>query len=43
VPLVQIDLNISPPRSHREAADGFLSKYASEVRTYRHPLIVSRP
>jgi hypothetical protein len=42
VPLVQIDPeNISLAAIASGKYDGFLSKYASEVRTYRHPLIVS--
>jgi mannan endo-1,4-beta-mannosidase len=42
VPLVQIDPdNINLASIAAGKYDGFLTKYASEVRTYRHPVILS--
>jgi mannan endo-1,4-beta-mannosidase len=42
VPLVQIDPeHINLAKIADGTYDGFLTKYASEVRTYRHPVIIS--
>jgi len=42
VPLVQIDPeHINLAKITDGTYDGFLTKYASEVRTYRHPVIIS--